>query len=407
MPAATHATRSISSRWKWRKGPSSSIAGRGTTGGAINQVTKSALARALVAEATLVGGLPGAARGTVDFNQPIGEERRGISLRLNAIVGDASVPGRDVVENQSWGVAPSFAVGIGSRRGFHDQVAASAAEQRARLWRLPWGVYPDYPTGAFDANPPVDQGNFYGLRDYDFEDIDSDVVSGEVHHRFVNGMTLRNLTRYSDTNRESAITAPRPPNRQLQRRTMGNEQLANHTNLNAAHRRGPVRREPCRWHRDRARDDVESELGTIDQSARSHSRDAKSGRTAFWAHALQHRVHASETGLGLIGLYTSTRYRSARAGSLPGGVRWGHRRRRLSPDDARHGGDGPGDRPQRRHAQLARRRAVQASRRSQPLPRVRDLVQPVGGCRNHGCRVQHGTDRREQSEPRAGGDAEL
>ena len=49
---------------------------------------------------------------------------------------------------------------------------------------LPWGVYPDYPTGAFDANPPVDQSNFYGLRDYDFEDIDSDVVSGEVRPSF-------------------------------------------------------------------------------------------------------------------------------------------------------------------------------------------------------------------------------
>ena len=301
------------------KGPSSSIAGRGTTGGAINQVTKSPLLGRL-SEATLVGGYPGTGRGTVDFNQPIGEERRGISLRLNAMVGDATVPGRDVVENESWGVAPSFAIGIGQPTQFMIK-SQHLRQNNVPDYGLPWGVYPDYPTGAFDANPPVDQSNFYGLRDYDFEDIDSDVVSGEVRHRFGNGMTLRNLTRYSDTNRESAITAPRPPNRQLQRRTMGNEQLANHTNLNAAYRHGPVRHDLV------SGIEIAREMTSNQNSAQSTNQPAVTVATPNpderpFGPMPANIGNPSETGLGLIGLYAFDTVSLGSRWQLTGGVRW-------------------------------------------------------------------------------------
>ena len=53
-----------------------------------------------------------------------------------------------------------------------------------------------------------------------------------------------NITRYGETHRNSAITAPRPPNRQLQRRDMRNEAFINQTNLAAAAttRPNPARR---------------------------------------------------------------------------------------------------------------------------------------------------------------------
>jgi catecholate siderophore receptor len=221
------------------KGPSSSIAGRGTTGGAINQVTKSPTLRPMY-EGTIGGGNAGYARGTIDLNQPLGATERGAALRLNAVWGQNGIPGREVVENSSWGVAPSVALGLGRATQLTLR-SQHLRQDNVPDYGLPWGVYPDYPTGAFQANPPVDQSNFYGLRDYDFEDIASDMASGEVRHRFANGVTLRNLTRYSDTDRDSAITAPRPPNRQLQRRTMGNENVANQTSLNAIIGRGAVR----------------------------------------------------------------------------------------------------------------------------------------------------------------------
>jgi catecholate siderophore receptor len=213
------------------KGPSSSIAGRGATGGAINQVTKSPHLQQASA-VTLGAGNADYRRGTVDVNQPLGT--LGTSLRLNAMWTDAGVPGRQVVENKSWGVAPSLAIGLG--RPTHVTLKYQHLTQdNVPDYGLPWGNYPEYPTGAFDATPPVDQSNFYGLRDYDFEDIRSDIATAEVAHQFGNGFTLRNITRYSDTERDSAITAPRPPRRQLQRRTMDNGHIANQTNVTAAY----------------------------------------------------------------------------------------------------------------------------------------------------------------------------
>ena len=214
------------------KGPSSSIAGRGTTGGAINQVTKSPGPRTVRAGSLGVGNAD-YRRGTIDLNQPIGDRSLGAAIRLNLMWTDAGVPGRDVVENRSWGFAPSLAFGLGQPT----QVTLKyqhLAQDNVPDYGLPWGASAGFPTGAFQATPPVDQSSFYGLRDYDFENIRNEGATVDVSHRFAGPFAVRNVTRYSDTNRDSAITAPRPPNRQLQRRTMGNANIANQTNLTAS-----------------------------------------------------------------------------------------------------------------------------------------------------------------------------
>jgi len=220
------------------KGPSSSIAGRGATGGAVNQVTKTPN---LTASQGVSFGFGDAdyRRGTADINQPIEALADNAAFRLNAMWTDSGVPGRNVVENKSWGVAPSMAFGLGTPT----QITLKyqhLTQDNVPDYGLPWGVYPGYPTGAFDANPPVDQSNFYGLEDYDFEDIASDVATLDIHRELPGGMSLRNATRYSQTDRSSAITAPRPPNRQLQRRDMGNTNIANQTNLGMTLGRGAV-----------------------------------------------------------------------------------------------------------------------------------------------------------------------
>jgi catecholate siderophore receptor len=112
---------------------------------------------------------------------------------------------------------------------------------------LPWGTSTDpttgevFPTGAFEATPAVDQTNFYGLSDYDFEDVRSDVGTARIDHDLRPGLTLQNVTRYGDIDRNSAITAPRPPNRQLQRRAMQNEAFINQSNLAATLATGRMR----------------------------------------------------------------------------------------------------------------------------------------------------------------------
>ena len=221
------------------KGPSSSIAGRGATGGAINQVTKSP---GLQSASTASVGVGGAdyRRATLDVNQPFGAPTIGAAFRLNAMWTDTGVPGRDVVENRSWAVAPSVATGLGSPMQLVLKYQ-HLTQDNVPDYGLPWGSSPGFPTGAFRSNPSIDQSNFYGLRDYDFEDIANDVATGEVLHRFNGALTLRNVTRYSRSDRDSAITSPRPPNRQLQRRTMANTNVANQTNLTASIATGSMR----------------------------------------------------------------------------------------------------------------------------------------------------------------------
>jgi catecholate siderophore receptor len=96
--------------------------------------------------------------------------------------------------------------------------------------------------------PPVDYANFYGLEDYDFEDIRNDIVTATIEHDAGDSLTLRNLSRYGDTYRRHAITAPRfadidpgtpgnqtttVVNRQLQQRELEHDIFANVTDVTA------------------------------------------------------------------------------------------------------------------------------------------------------------------------------
>jgi catecholate siderophore receptor len=53
----------------------------------------------------------------------------------------------------------------------------------------------------------------------------------QLEHDFSESLTARNVLRYLDSERSSAITAPRPPNRQLQRRDMETENITNLTDV--------------------------------------------------------------------------------------------------------------------------------------------------------------------------------
>jgi catecholate siderophore receptor len=159
---------------------------------------------------------------------------------------DAGVAGRDVVNNASWAVAPTLAFGLQSPTrvivGYQHMTQNNVPD-----YGLPWGASTDpttgesFPTGALDAQPAISQSNFYGLRNYDFEDITNDTATVRVDRDLGGGARLNNTSRYGETYRNSAITAPRPPNRQLQRREMRNEALANQTTIAASLPTGAVR----------------------------------------------------------------------------------------------------------------------------------------------------------------------
>lgn len=211
------------------KGPSGAIAGRGGTGGAINLVTKTPKPESFT-RATFGGGSAGYSRITVDSNAPL-ESMSGAAVRMAAMYTSGGVPGRDVVHNSGWGIAPSVSFGIGKPSRF-TLAYQHLSQNNTPDYGLPWA--------AFDASPEVDQSNFYGLEGYDYEDIASDVATATAERDLRDGWTLRNISRWAGNHRDSAITAPRPPNRQLQQRRMDQSQLTNQTSLTGSFRTAGV-----------------------------------------------------------------------------------------------------------------------------------------------------------------------
>jgi catecholate siderophore receptor len=187
------------------KGPSSSIAGRGSTGGVINLATKTphlGAARSL----SLGLGSSDYKRGTLDVNQPIAGSA---ALRLNVMWNDSDTPGRDAVANQRWGFAPSLGLGIGSTtRVTFDY--AHLAQDNVPDYGIPWVPAANVPLAAYaDHAPPVDFSHFYGLTSRDYEDTDTDVGTARLEHDFGSALTLRTVLRGGRTRRDSLITAPR------------------------------------------------------------------------------------------------------------------------------------------------------------------------------------------------------
>jgi catecholate siderophore receptor len=222
------------------KGPSSAISGRGSTGGAVNLVSKMPHAGTGY-DAVISAGNAEFKRSTLDINQPLDEVGLpNAAFRLNAMWTDSGVPGRDAIEGARWAVAPSLGFGIGT----HTRLTASYShltQDNLPEYGLPWVPANTNPELAEYANgqPPVDPSNFYGLRTRDYEDTVTDLGTVHVEHDFAPSSTIRNITRYGKTTRDSVITAPRfasvntstAINRQLQSRDMVDHIVANQTTL--------------------------------------------------------------------------------------------------------------------------------------------------------------------------------
>lgn len=191
------------------KGPASTYAGRGSTGGSVNMATKTPRADGFV-RGELTGGSAQYKRVTADVNQPLaplGLETA--ALRLNLLGHDAHTPGRDYVFTRRWGLAPALTYGLGSPTKLtltHLHLASDGLPD----YGIPWVPETNNALVAYrQKSPPVDFKNFYGLLDRDFEHTVTDVTTAVVDHEHSDALSVRNLTRYGRTYRNSVVTAPR------------------------------------------------------------------------------------------------------------------------------------------------------------------------------------------------------
>ncbi len=231
------------------KGATSAAFGRGSVGGSVNLSTKRPTLRPFYSGSFGLG-TDEYKRLTADFNQPLKElGLESSAVRLNGLWHDADMPGRDIVTNERWAVAPAVSFGIGQPTQF--TVLYQHMEQdNVPEYGIPWVPANTNPALAAysDKAPPVSFENFYGLKGYDFEHIQNDIATGILEHKFNESISLRNLSRFGRTERDSAITAPRfdavntstAIRRQLQRRQIEHQVYANATDARFDFDTGPL-----------------------------------------------------------------------------------------------------------------------------------------------------------------------
>jgi catecholate siderophore receptor len=181
------------------KGAAGADVGRGAATGAISLVSK---------QPKLADSRAGSiSYGSGDFKRAVADVNMGltdsIAARLNLMIQDSDVVGRDRVENNRWGVAPSIAFGLnGDTRVFLDYLHVqqnNVPDGGVPTVGLPGYSSPDPIARPFLSNAArVDSENFYGTTN-DHDDSNTDMVTGIVEHDFGSGFTVRNITRWGET----------------------------------------------------------------------------------------------------------------------------------------------------------------------------------------------------------------
>ena len=230
------------------KGPASAQTGRGSTGGYINMFSKQPQLMSF-SRATVTGGLPAYGRATADLN--VGDDMTGlggVGMRLNLMYHNADTPGRDFVETERLGVAPSFAVGLGSStRAILSYVYLR--QDNVPDYGIPFVPNTNTALPEFADEPaPVDYDNYYGLLERDREKTRSDLLTFALEHDLTDGVRVSNTTRYGYATRDSIYSAPRFAsttntliNAQPQSRDMVDEVWFNQSNLFAEFETGTLR----------------------------------------------------------------------------------------------------------------------------------------------------------------------
>jgi catecholate siderophore receptor len=175
------------------KGPASTLFGRGSTGGVINQVTRMPELRN-IDDLAVTGGTNAELRATADINTVLGDSS---ALRLDLMGQRNNVAGRPFTRTQRWGAAPSFAYGLDTDTTFtlkylHQQ------EDNIPDYGIPF---------LFDKPATVARDKYYGLPQDDRFKTDVEVVTGRVEHTLSDIFTLSDTARFGSYWFDSRQTA--------------------------------------------------------------------------------------------------------------------------------------------------------------------------------------------------------
>ncbi len=199
------------------RGSDSTLGGRGSAGGTINILSR-------LPQLDNFGSLS-ASFGEADYKRITGDVNLKVSdtaaFRIEGMWHDQDVAGRDAIWAKRWGIAPSFAVGLGT------PTRLTASFYHMESSELPDSGIPylytinNHPgTGNVTTQPAlgtvttasgqtgyVSRKNFYGLAARDFRDATTNQATLRVEHDF-GGITLRNTARYTHSDQSYIFTLP-------------------------------------------------------------------------------------------------------------------------------------------------------------------------------------------------------
>jgi len=201
------------------KGPSAFAFGRGTTGGAINFVSKLPTGASFV-DTVVTGYTSTGIRTELDASG----KKDNFSWRFAAMGQNIDTQDRDNVSTKRWGVAPSLKVDVTNQTrvtlAYVYQGEDSIPDYGHPYLRQPIyspttgaltnGGY--YGTGQATGPVPIKRSNWFGVFDgplADVVDTTTHIATAKIEHDFNKDAKLTNVTRYVQNDRSARPTAPR------------------------------------------------------------------------------------------------------------------------------------------------------------------------------------------------------
>jgi catecholate siderophore receptor len=182
------------------KGPSSTFAGRGSTGGAVNSITKQASTDYNFSKVQAGLGSDDYRRITLDSNTRISDD---VALRANVLFADEEVPDREPADRERQGVALS---GLWQ--------ATDKLQLVADYYYLDAEDKPDLGTYLDDNSKPVDDIPVY-VQDQDFLESEVNSFTFRIGYEFADNLRIENASRYGTTDNGYVVTGARGTTRDV------------------------------------------------------------------------------------------------------------------------------------------------------------------------------------------------
>lgn len=188
------------------KGPAGTDYGRSAPSGSINMISKQPRLESGL-DASVSVGSAWMRRGTLDYNQAISDNA---AFRLNLMGEKTHDAGRDHVENERYGVAPSLAFGLDTPTRLYLNYLHvrqnNTPDGGIPTVGLPGYSAPSAKYAALNHAGKVDTSNYYGT-DSDFDKSTTDSGTLRFEHDLSDSTTIRNTTRWSRVKQEYLLTA--------------------------------------------------------------------------------------------------------------------------------------------------------------------------------------------------------